>query len=726
MLVCLFIMVFMGTLSLSAKGTDLKVETIKCNTKCSSSFAIFIDSKSFMQCKEEVLAYKNILESEGLGAYIVSADWETPEQVKAQITKLSAKKTALEGMVFIGDIPIVRVRKGQYLTTAFKMNEKTFPMTESSVTSDRFYDCPNLSFEYIGKDGENDNWFYYNLLSDGSQMLSPAFYSARIYVPQDLVKATGKSEHILLKDFLAKIVEAHKEANALDRFIHFAGHGYNSDCLTAWRQQSIAFKNYFPEAFKATSGNKFYNFRQDQQMKFHLFTQMQRPGTDLFMFYEHGAPQTQYINGDFAAGGTLAENADALKYVLRRQYARIKPDKKEDFVNKVCEHFELDREVLSAEEIAKHKVADSAIAANRNIHLKDLVGLKPSPRVTIFNACYNGSFHKSGYVAGYHLFNGGKTVVTQANSVNVLQDKWAEQLIGILSLGARVGFWQNEVVTLESHLFGDPTYRFTLPYSFNSSKIKDFNVADINSVLLNKKGDKEFWSLVLESNKPSARGEASAYSPIVRALAIKALQKIYLLDRTDTEFAGKMFTLMKKDPSMIVRAQALLALSFTDNDSFVSAIKIGLNDPYELIRRLSAHWAGKVGSKEFLPFLQDNIENHPEIERVRYASYSALKCINSNTEQKFDLSGKKGVSQLRNTRNYPAHWSLDILLPALKDTSYGVELRVVMAEALGWYCYSVNRDQILDFIKELFVSEQDMDATLKEELSKTVKRLEFR
>ncbi|MDO4736375.1 MAG: hypothetical protein Q4B21_05110, partial [Bacteroidia bacterium] len=47
-LVCLFIMVFMGTLSLSAKGTDLKVETIKCNTKCSSSFAIFIDSKSFM------------------------------------------------------------------------------------------------------------------------------------------------------------------------------------------------------------------------------------------------------------------------------------------------------------------------------------------------------------------------------------------------------------------------------------------------------------------------------------------------------------------------------------------------------------------------------------------------------------------------------------------------------------------------------------------------------
>ncbi|MBO8428325.1 MAG: hypothetical protein IAC68_00115 [Bacteroidetes bacterium] len=67
--------------------------------------------------------------------------------------------------------------------------------------------------------------------------------------------------------------------------------------------------------------------------------------------------------------------------------------------------------------------------------------LEPSPRVTIFNACYNGSFHEPGYVAGYHIFNDGRTVVTQGNTVNVLQDKWAEQLIGLLYMGARIGFW---------------------------------------------------------------------------------------------------------------------------------------------------------------------------------------------------------------------------------------------------------------------------------------------
>ena len=66
-------------------------------------------------------------------------------------------------MVFIGDIPIARVRQAQFMTTAFKMNEKTFPIEESSVTSDRYYDDLHLDFEFIKQDENNPRWFYYNL-----------------------------------------------------------------------------------------------------------------------------------------------------------------------------------------------------------------------------------------------------------------------------------------------------------------------------------------------------------------------------------------------------------------------------------------------------------------------------------------------------------------------------------------------------------------------------------
>ena len=117
--------------------------------------------------------------------------------------------------------------------------------------------------------------------------------------------------------------------------------------------------------------------------------------------------------------------------------------------------------MLSNEVLEQTKAEDREFGNNKDMLLSDLVKLKTGSRVTIFNACYNGSFHKDGYVAGYHIFNDGKTIVTQGNTVNVLQDKWGEQLIGMLTLGARVGFWQKEVATLESHLCGDPTFAFT-------------------------------------------------------------------------------------------------------------------------------------------------------------------------------------------------------------------------------------------------------------------------
>ena len=80
--------------------------------KATGTFAIFIDNASYAACKAEVDAYRDQLVSEGLNALVLSGDWATPEQVKARIASLARKKPVLEGMVFIGDIPVVRVRQG--------------------------------------------------------------------------------------------------------------------------------------------------------------------------------------------------------------------------------------------------------------------------------------------------------------------------------------------------------------------------------------------------------------------------------------------------------------------------------------------------------------------------------------------------------------------------------------------------------------------------------------
>ena len=166
-------------------------------------------------------------------------------------------------------------------------------------------------------------------------------------------------------------------------------------------------------------------------MKYKLFHRMQVPGTDVFFFYEHGAEDTQYINGSYPAR-TFDENIEWLLRDLRGSYKRVKPAEREAWVNDACSRYGLPKSTFSDEEMAKWAKADSIAKFDKDIHLADLAKLKTSSRLTMFNACYNGSFHVPGYVAGYHIFNDGKTVVTQGNTVNVLQDKWAEQLIGIL------------------------------------------------------------------------------------------------------------------------------------------------------------------------------------------------------------------------------------------------------------------------------------------------------
>lgn len=708
-------------------------KVLKPKVKGESAFIIFTDSKTFENCGKEILDYKNVLETENLATYVVYDNWDNPEPVKAQIERIAAKsKVPVEGMVFVGNIPIVRVRGGQHMTTAFKMDEVAYPMNESSVTSDRFYDTPTLKFRFITRDSTESNHFYYWLTDEGAQRIAPAYYSARILVPKQLVKDTGKDEYTLMRSYLTKVVNAHKEQNVLDKYTYFAGNGYNSDCLTQWRQQQLVFSSYFENA-----NGTFLNFRMNPIMKKRLFTYMQDPSTDVFLFYEHGSPDKQHINENATAEG-LEESLVCLLRASRSYLRYFKGEEQNEVRKDICKHFNLDESVLSPEVLEQTKAEDREFGKNKDMLLSDLVKLKTGSRVTIFNACYNGSFHREGYVAGYHIFNDGKTIVTQGNTVNVLQDKWGEQLIGMLTLGARVGFWQKEVATLESHLCGDPTFAFT-----PAGKDRDvLSGSRLNSALAKDKGV-EFWTNELSSNNPN-----------IRTLAIKRLTNTALAGYTaeqKLELAKSFYDIYNNDANMTVRTQALYDLSYMDSPLFREALKRSLYDYSELISRFSAHWAGKTGDTTLVPALLDLNMNAPQLQRVNYATDGALRSFAVDVaedaplvkvktymgeasvpqytykteKQRIAKDDKRIVMKLRALRNQQGYPYWKELSEYVKDPNLPDKIKLIICEVFGWMNYQIEKPEIIENLKQLKET-AGLSSAVVEEIGKSIKRLEWR
>ena len=472
-------------------------------------------------------------------------------------------------------------------------------------------------------------------------------------------------------------------------------------------------------------------------MKKRLFTYMQDPTTDVFLFYEHGSPDKQHINENAAAEGLEESIVNLLR--ASRSYLRYFKGEERDAVRKdICKHFNLDERVLSNEVLEQTKAEDREFGNNKDMLLSDLVKLKTGSRVTIFNACYNGSFHRDGYVAGYHIFNDGKTIVTQGNTVNVLQDKWGEQLIGMLTLGARVGFWQKEVATLESHLCGDPTFAFT-----PAEKDKDvLSGRRLNNALAKEKGV-EFWC-----------GELSSNNPNLRTLAIKKLTNI-ALDRYTAEqkleFAKTLADIYNSDANMTVRTQALYDMAYMDSPLFCELLKKSLYDYSELISRLSAHWAGKTGDATLVPTLLDLNMNAPQLMRVNYATDGALRSfavdiaddaplmkantyigevsipqytLNPESQRiaKGDKRMKMKLRSLRNQQGYP-YWKE--LVSYVKDNELPDNIKLIICEAFGWMNYQIEKPAIIESLKQLKET-SGLSSEVVEEINKSIKRLEWR
>lgn len=708
-----------------------------------NSFAIVIDRTTYSKAKDAVENYRKAVEHDGLKTYLIAAEWANPSQVRDSLKALYNRDKTLEGCVLVGDIPIAMIRNAQHMTTAFKMNEQTFPIRESSVPSDRFYDDLHLKFKYLSQDKDDSALYYYKLTEDSPQRLNPNFYSARIRYPE------GKDgdKYQAIADFLNKAAKAkYAQPNKLDQVVSYNGASYNMDCLMVYMDEEKAYRENFPLAFQNGTGFKHWNFRMNHAMRNYLLSELKRDGIDVFMFHEHGAPDQQLVNGNEACQETSSRLASVKREIYSHTKKRAKKGESLDSLQQMFSvKFGLAAGFWDDYANAEYWKKDSIAHAESYISLPDLENIVSNPTFVMFDACYNGSFQDKDQIAGRYIFNPGSTLVVQGNTRNVLQDRWTIEMIGLLSHGIRVGQYNKLVATLEGHLIGDPTVRFA-PISANT----------VSTDILTKADNRKHWNRLTKSKYPD-----------IQSLALRML--------TDCDFglsegnekakaatSAMLLSTFRTSPFNTVRMEALKMLSRYGGEDFTEAVRLGLNDPYERIARSSADYAGRIGDVSLLPDIVRVLFEDEDRIRIQYQLNTSLflfpkeKVIDevhrylsaSNRMDKkaemekavgsiadnfafrdrgdsviMDAKAKtdKRISAIRFLRNNPRTQSLDTYLAFLNDTSVPQNLRVLMAEALGWFDLSCRKADIRSFIRKMLVEGQPDE--LKEESLQTLERL---
>ena len=507
----------------------------------SSSFAVITDSRTARECRPQMTAYKQTLEAEGLPVYIVSHDWTTPEQVRDVLRKLYAEN-ALEGCVFIGDVPIAMITKAQHLTSAFKMDERDHPLHETSVPSDRFYDDFDLQFVPQGTPSQG-LFHYYEMSPDSPQYISCDIYSGRIKAQ----KAYGDPYKQIAR-YLEKAVAEHRDATPFDQFVSYTGHGSYSNSLIAWRDEQQLLDEQFGNVFSRTHNAKFLRYSMQPFVKESLIREVRRDDVDMMVFHEHGMPHRQYLSGTPYVES--AEDAAAEMQRSLRELARRPGSGRESAAKRAAEKG-LDSTWYNRAEEPEMLRLDSIADLRTGIILEEVEAIAPNARFVVFDACYNGDYREDDFIAGHYIMAPGRCVTTFANSVNVLQDKSAFDLLGLLGEGLRIGAWAKNIHILESHVIGDPTYRFKAAHP----------ELDINSMAL--KRNNGFWLGQLDNAIPD----------------IQNLAMIRLWENDYPQLPAILLDKCSESPYSVVRYNAFRLLESLNGPEYKQALMLAAVSP---------------------------------------------------------------------------------------------------------------------------------------------------
>lgn len=89
----------------------------------------------------------------------------------------------------------------------------------------------------------------------------------------------------------------------------------------------------------------------------------------------------------------------------------------------------------------------------------------------------------------------------------------------------------------------------------------------------------------------------------------------------------KLLEIFRTSPFNTTRMEALKLLGNYCNADFKEAVRLGLNDPYERIARMSADFASEIGDTALLPEVIEAYIDGNERQRVNYTLEARLFCI---------------------------------------------------------------------------------------------------
>ncbi len=672
-----------------------------------TTFAIVVDARTAAAVANEIDAYRSALEAKGLGTYLVAHDWTRPEEIRSILQALHARKPRLEGAVLVGDIPIPMIRDAQHLTSIFKMNQRV-DWKRSSVPSDRFYDDFDLKFSFIKRDSTERGYFYYSLDADSPHEIRMDIYTARIKPP--LVE--GKDAHTQIGEYLAKAARQHRTAPMpLRTMASYSGHGYHSESMDAWAAERMALKEELPQLFVPGGKSTFLNFRMDPMMKHALLNTLQDGNTDLVVLHHHGSDDLQLING-YPYVSNPQPSIDNIKRYLRNKIQDTHSSGGDVEARKRYFHEWLGVPIAWMDDAIADSVllADSLLNASTDIHIADLRRFPPGTPFVLLDACDNGAFHRADYIAAHYPFGEGENIAVFANSVGVAQDLWANEHLGLLAYGVRLGHWLKQVAYLESHLFGDPAFAYAGSYD-----------ADLNEALAYPEAHRKTW-----------RGGADSGIPAIESLALK---QFYWQEgvAASARFRRKV----EHSPYAVVRQQALLMLNRLDDANYHDALLIALRDPHELTRRFAITMVGEHGGNEWLPemvrmavhdryseriqsklrqalavfppeearkALDAELAASPRISDIDLLRERIAQTLNGQQrtlEQQYqatpaDFSDTKALaSAIRTLRGYRYHQAIPFVIAVISKEDAPEEIKVAGLEALAWFGKSYRKDAII-------------------------------
>lgn len=693
--------------------------------KKAGSFAIVVDKEVMGNCEASINKYAASVEADGLRTHLIVDKWNIPDSIREELYRLYQSDN-LEGAVFVGNIPVPMIRNGQHLTTAFKMDQRR-PWDQSSVPSDRFYDDFDLKFDYLKKDSVNELYHYYNLSPDGAQSVYSEIYSARIKPP----KYDGQTRFELIDNYLEKVVREKQAVRKISNVTYFTGHGYNSNCMVSRADERIALTSQFVNLANGKGALNYIDHSYDDYVKHRLMAEVGREDLDLAILHHHGADDTQLLNGSPVSSMASAWLEMARKFFRGKiRNAKDSVASKQYYIDNYNIPESWVADVFNPEIVEQDSLQDASL----DIHIEDMKDYKSGARFVMLDACFTGSFHLDDYISGHYIFNPGHTVVVKANSVNSLQDVWAYQLIGLLDLGVSVGNWAKELFTLESHLIGDPTYR----YASNRDDLDHLNHA-----VAHRRDDVKFWKGLLKDNNPE-----------VEALAIK------MLFNNGKISYEELYRIQTDNLKPTVRLMAYYLINKKYNEMTVPSIKAGLYDSYELIRRFAAREASDNQSPLLLEDIMKlrlspgitkrvdfQIKGATEVypKEAALAAYDAelkgkegiwyeqkiedrkrLESSLTGTETDFEKlldpvvesrNKRFTITALRNSNNVAY---LDHLFRFMKESEDN-DLKLLLAEAFGWFTHSWKKDEIVAFCQTQAAAESD--EAVRNELLRTVRRL---